>query len=146
VLDRTIRQMRELTDKAVADRRAEIKALERELARHAAAMKKVLADPDAGDAVPALQERIEAAQRKVTETKEQLHALEGQVVDRAEVAAALASFAPVWEQLSPKEQARLIRLLVERVDYDGAQGSVAITFRPGGIKTLAQEHDHQEAA
>jgi site-specific DNA recombinase len=52
----------------------------------------------------------------------------------------------VWEQLSPKEQARLIRLLVERVDYDGAQGSVAITFRPGGIKTLAAEHDHQEAA
>ena len=59
---------------------------------------------------------------------------------------ALASFAPVWEQLSPKEQARLIRLLVERVDYDGAAGDVAVTFRPGGIKALANEHDHQEAA
>jgi site-specific DNA recombinase len=147
VLDRTLRQMREQTDKAVADRHAELKALDRELARHAAAMKKLLANPDAGDAIPALQERIEAAQRKVTESKEQLHALEAQIVDPTEVAAALASFAPVWEQLSPKEQARLIRLLVERVDYDGAQGSVAITFRPGGIKTLAAEHDHhQEAA
>jgi site-specific DNA recombinase len=146
VLDRTLRQMREQTDRAIADRRAELMALERELARHAAAMKKLLADPDAGDRVPALQERIEAAQRKATEAREQLHALEGQIVDRTEVAAALASFAPVWEQLSPKEQARLIRLLVERVDYDGQHGNVAITFRPGGIKTLAQEHDHQEAA
>jgi site-specific DNA recombinase len=146
VLDRTLRQMREQTDRAIADRRAELKALDRELARHAAAMKKLLANPDAGDRVPALQERIEATQRKVTETKERLGKLNAQVVDRAEVAAALASFAPVWEQLSPKEQARLIRMLVERVDYDGAAGSVAITFRPGGIKTLAQENDHQEAA
>jgi site-specific DNA recombinase len=146
VLDRVLRQMREQTDKAVAERQAELKALERELARHAARMKKLLADPNAGDRVPALQERIEAAQRKVIETKEQLRALEDQAVDRNDVATALTSFAPVWEQLSSKEQARLIRLLVERVDYDGAAGDVAVTFRPGGIKTLAQEHDHQEAA
>jgi hypothetical protein len=29
--------------------------------------------------------------------------------------------------------------LVERVDYDGAQGKVTITFHPPGIKTLADE-------
>jgi hypothetical protein len=40
----------------------------------------------------------------------------------------------------------VIRLLVERVDYDGAAGTVSITFRPGGVKALAKEHDHQEAA
>src|SRR3954452_23737406 len=98
VLDRTLRQMREQTDTAVADRQAELKALERELARHAAAMKKLLADPDAGDRVPALQEQIEATQRKVTEVNEQLRTLDATIVDRTEVAAALASFAPVWEQ------------------------------------------------
>jgi site-specific DNA recombinase len=89
--------------------------------------------------LPALQERIEATQRKVTEATEEIGRLRGQLVDRGEVAAALGSFTQVWEQLSPKEQARLIRLLVERVDYDGAEGNVSITFRPGGIKNLAQE-------
>jgi site-specific DNA recombinase len=41
--------------------------------------------------------------------------------------------------LTPKEQARVIELLVERVDFDGSAGKVAITFRPAGIRTLADE-------
>jgi site-specific DNA recombinase len=55
------------------------------------------------------------------------------------LADALAAFEPVWEQLSPKEQARVVRLLVSRVEYDGSGGSVAITFRPSGIKFLAAD-------
>ena len=33
----------------------------------------------------------------------------------------------------------MIELLVERIAYDGQAGSIAITFRPNGIKTLAAE-------
>jgi hypothetical protein len=33
------------------------------------------------------------------------------------------------------------RLLVERVDYDGQNGSVSIIFRPNGIRTLGAERD-----
>jgi hypothetical protein len=33
----------------------------------------------------------------------------------------------------------VVQLLVERVTYDGAQGKVAITFHPTGIRTLADE-------
>jgi site-specific DNA recombinase len=82
----------------------------------------------------------------VTQSKEQIRTLEGQVVDPVEVSAAMSSFSPLWEQLTPREQERVIRLLVERVDYDGAAGTVAITFRPGGVKALAKEHEQQEAA
>jgi hypothetical protein len=32
-----------------------------------------------------------------------------------------------------------VQLLVEKVEYDGADGSVSITFRPAGIRTLADE-------
>ncbi len=45
-------------------------------------------------------------------------------------------FDPVWETLTPREQARVIRLLVQRVDYDGEKGTVSVTFHPAGIKTL----------
>ena len=51
---------------------------------------------------------------------------------------AFVLFNPVWETLSPPEQARIIRLLVERVDYDGNKGTLAVTFRPSGIQSLAQ--------
>jgi site-specific DNA recombinase len=48
-------------------------------------------------------------------------------------------FAPVWQGLSPGEQARVLGLLVQRVDYDGARGTVSITFHPAGIQALADE-------
>ena len=54
-------------------------------------------------------------------------------------AAYLGTFDPVWESLTSNEQTRIVHLLVERVDYDGANGNVSITFRPSGIKNLADE-------
>jgi site-specific DNA recombinase len=44
-----------------------------------------------------------------------------------------------WESLKPEEVARLVGLAVERVDYDGANSKVAITFQPEGIRQLVQE-------
>lgn len=84
-------------------------------------------------------DRIRVAERRVTEIDDELVALDGDRVDEDEVAAALADFDAVWDCLAPREQARVIELLIERVAYDGAGGSISITFRPGGVKTLARE-------
>jgi site-specific DNA recombinase len=46
---------------------------------------------------------------------------------------------PAWGALTPDEQARVVQLLVSRVDYDGAKGKLSITFHPLGLKTLAGE-------
>jgi hypothetical protein len=43
------------------------------------------------------------------------------------------------QQNEPSEQARVLRLLVLRVDYDGKNGKASITFQPLGLKTLARE-------
>ena len=53
--------------------------------------------------------------------------------------AALESFTPVWDQLFPAEQARIIQLLVEAVTYAANTGDVEITFRAGGVRTLARD-------
>jgi site-specific DNA recombinase len=71
--------------------------------------------------------------------REELIALGRQLVDEKDVAKALALFDPVWETLSPREQVRVIRLLVQRVVYDGEQSTVSVTLHPAGIKTLADE-------
>lgn len=60
-------------------------------------------------------------------------------MDEKDLAAALSLFDPVWDVLYPREKERIIHLLVERVDYDGEQGTLAIAFRPAGIKSLAGE-------
>ena len=48
-----------------------------------------------------------------------------------------ASFAAAWEKLSSAEQTEVVARWVERIDYDGTSGTMAITFhadcgRPGG--------------
>lgn len=93
-----------------------------------------------------LQERIRLAEQRSTEISEEISALDGEKVSEGEVESALAVFDPLWESLTSREQARIVQLLVQRVDYDGAEGQVSITFHPSGIKTLADElvQQHQE--
>ena len=86
-----------------------------------------------------LQQRTTIAEQRLAEIHAQEVGLAREQIDEADVAAALEAFDPVWESLSPREQARVVHLLVERVAYDGARETVAVTFRPGGIKALAQE-------
>ncbi len=38
----------------------------------------------------------------------------------------------------PKEQVRLVQLLIESVNFDGPGGNVAITFHPTGLKSLTE--------
>ena len=86
-----------------------------------------------------LQERIRIAEQRETEVRNELEVLEQQNIDEDEVRSALQAFDPVWEALTPREQTRIVQLLVERVDYDGGKGTIALTFHVAGIKTLSQE-------
>jgi site-specific DNA recombinase len=146
VLEGTLRQMRQQNQRAVADLESERKGLERELARHHAALRKLSAPEADAAKLAALHEQIRESEQKGTRVREALLKLQRESIDRGEVAAALSVFDPVWEQLTPREQARVIGLLVERVAYDGRAGTVAITFHPTGIKALAQEQGHEVAA
>jgi site-specific DNA recombinase len=55
-------------------------------------------------------------------------------VPEDEVRAALGEFDGLWEAMQPTERARLLRLLIEQVDYDGS--AVSITFHPAGFPNL----------
>lgn len=63
----------------------------------------------------------------------------GAAVDPEDLRRALLLWDHVWAALTLKEQARVMALLVESVVYDGPAGSAALTFRPTGIRALAQE-------
>lgn len=79
------------------------------------------------------------AERAVTAARERVAAHEAERVEGADLARALALFAPVWDALFPRERERILRLLVERVAYDGAEGTLEVRFRPTGIRALAEE-------
>jgi site-specific DNA recombinase len=58
-------------------------------------------------------------------------------VTEADVRQALEQLDPVWDEMFPAEQARVVQLLVERVAI--AADGVDITLRTAGVATLVAE-------
>jgi site-specific DNA recombinase len=65
-------------------------------------------------------------------------------ISERDVIEALGRFEPLWDELFPAEQARIVRLLVERVDV--STGGIDIRLRAEGLRTLADELRLKEAA
>ena len=61
-----------------------------------------------------------------------------------EVIQVVTDFAPLWDELFPAEQARIVRLLVERVDL--APTGLRVKLRAEGLQTLVQELKTRRAA
>ena len=56
----------------------------------------------------------------------------------------LTAFAPLWDELFPAEQARIVRLLVERVDL--SSNGIDVRLRAEGLQTLVAELQRRQAA
>ena len=145
-LEATIDQARKLGQSQIEGLEMERRRVESELNEWNLEIREVLQRVAPGDGnTPAtarlaeLQERIRLAERRATEVREHSISLSRSIIGEGEVGKAMAMFDPVWESLTPHEQSRVVNLLVERVDYNGATGKVAITFHASGIKTLAAE-------
>jgi site-specific DNA recombinase len=122
--------------------RGEQNALGRDLRRWHTELAKVAAEgpsPGTTTRLADLQERIKAAEVRLTQLAAKLDTQERQHIDEGEAAAALAQFDPIWQSLSTREQERLLHLLIERVDYDGESGNVSLTFHRTGLKALASQ-------
>jgi len=143
VLEETLKEARSKVRQRVKELEAERKALEAGLERHNAELRslagRLATNGTATDQMADLQDRIRAAEQRATQVREELIGLGRELWDEKEMTRALELFDPVWETLSPREQVRIIRLLVQRIDYDGEKGTVTIAFHPSGIRTLAEE-------
>lgn len=144
-------QVRRQDEEAAEALRAERRTLGRDLRGWHGELKRSAAAGPGAAGGPALarladpQERAAVAEERTRAIDAELAALRSRLVDPAEVAAALGTFGPLWAGLTPREQARAVRLLIERVEYDGARGKVAVVFRPTGIQALARDRAGQLA-
>ena len=142
----TLDQLRAQQAEKSAQVQSEADGLRKEEARLHQEMKKLAGQT--GQAVAGyladLQRRLAGVERRGAEIRQEMQVLEGQVISDKQAIGALAEFDRLWNILSPREQAHLLNLLLERVEYDGHQGTVALLFRPTGIKALAVQK--QEAA
>ena len=86
-----------------------------------------------------LQQQSKQAEERLAKVQSQRQALGQSHLNSEDVRLALAQFDHVWSALTPREQNRLVGLLIERVEYDGGAGTIAIQFHAHGIQTLAHE-------
>jgi len=151
LLAATIDQARRQAEVSIAELRGEQRRLEHELTIYNADITALASQvaPAGGDArdsdrLAELQERISTVESRAKEVRDKLLALGRRKVDDREVAQALSLFDPTWETLTSREKARIIHLLIERIEFDGSSGEMSITFRPSGIKTLTGGTDSND--
>jgi site-specific DNA recombinase len=126
----TLAQVRSIQKTRVPALTAERRRLDREILR--------LRDRgDAGDHLGKIEARL-------VEVGEELAVLQSASIDKRDLARALALFDEVWSCLFPAERERIIGLLIERVDFSAERESVTITFKPSGIRSLADEIEATE--
>jgi site-specific DNA recombinase len=145
LLHQVLAQVRHEDDARLAELETERAGLERDLLRGQGELRKLLAEVGAGTSgtvvsrLAELQQRVGQVEQRIARLRAQMEAVQQQRLDEAEATRALAGLDPAWDTMTPPEQARVVQLLVSRVDYDGAQGKLSITFHPLGLKTLAGE-------
>lgn len=141
LLAETLRQARTQAEASIELLTTERRAVERSLARCHADIRQIASSEPATSATSAriadLHDQIGQFERRLAEIEGQIAGQEGDLITDSEVAAALRDFDGVWTALSPKEQIRLINLLVSRVEFDARESTIETSFHPSGIKALA---------
>jgi site-specific DNA recombinase len=85
----------------------------------------------------------ELVARTIATVQREKGAPNGAQLDEGEVVEALGALEPVWDELYPAEQARILRLLIERIDV--APDGISVTLHAAGIRSLVAELADQEA-
>lgn len=140
LLEETLDQAREQEQSQLREMEQDQRAAEREMNRLdrqiQSAARDANADQYAAAQLAELQDQFRDAEMRHAELYKQIDKVQRRLITRDDLQAAMASFDPIWEALTPQEQARVLQLLIRRIEYDGEKGSVSITFRPDGIKAL----------
>jgi site-specific DNA recombinase len=84
----------------------------------------------------------EVVARTLTAVQCEQGAAEDAVLNEGDVIEALGALEPVWDELYPAEQARIMRLLIERIDV--APDGISVTLHAAGIRSLVAELAEQE--
>jgi len=147
IVAETIRQVREKSEKRMIELERERRSLERKLRRLHAKLRELALMPAApgsdvsltADRLADLQDQIRSIEQRMTAIREEVLSLERETVDESDLVKALSIFDPVWESLNSRERHRVMHLLIDRIAYDGRDGSVTVSFRSLGLKALCSE-------
>ena len=147
VIAETVAKVREDSQRRLAELESDQRVVQRDLKKLNTKVKKLVSESFAiesnqilaTDQLADLHDQIRTMEQRMRVIQKEIATIEKEDVDENELARALTGFSPVWDCLPHREQARIMRLLIERVGLDGQDGKVTVTFRSAGIKALCTE-------
>ncbi len=100
--------------------------------------------PKAGDrdnhfGLESVHENIGHLKRRLIENNDQVQFLQQPGLEIDQAARALATLQQFLGNLPMVEQARFVRSVVKRADYDGGQGKLVLTLDPAGLVAVLEE-------
>ena len=123
--------------------------MEQELGRAQAVLQNLLQETGPGNPkqpaseLEVLRENIGHLERRFAETKKETLALQ-RTLEMKQAARALSALEQEFGSLPTIEQARLIRMMVQRVEYDGGKGNITLTLKPAGLAMVVEILTKQE--
>ena len=86
-----------------------------------------------------LSERLSHGEQRLAEIRDQRQRLRERLVDEETVMDALTQFDEVWGTYCIMEKSRILKLLIEKIEYDGEASTVSVTYRPTGFREFTEE-------
>ena len=99
--------------------------------------------PNTTDRMAELQDRVAVLERQLRDVRDQLADSVRQTVDAASVRKTLREFDGIWSELTPREQEKFVKTIVDRVAYDGTTCTVTVGFRTAGVRQLCLEVENR---
>ena len=96
------------------------------------------AHPAATALIADLHERIGRGQKRLRVLEEQIAQREAERITEADVVTAFADFDKLWSTLSPRQQAKIISLIVARVDFDAKSGMLGVELHETALTSLME--------
>lgn len=90
-------------------------------------------NPDCAD----LRAKLLGHEERMDVLQKEMKRLDAEQIPEDKLIATLTDFDAVWDAMLPAERERVLRLLIERVDYYGDDGTVTVHFRRSGFRSLA---------
>jgi len=116
---------------------------ERQLARDHAEIQRISTMPNSNDPTLSrladLHDRTAKAEGEIQVLQSRMRDLESSRLAEAEVRTAFGDFESMWSALTMREQVKIVKVLVQRVEYDPSDTSVSVSFHPSAIQSLSSE-------
>ncbi len=143
ILEDTVGLARAQAEESVERSSVARRALERDIARCQGDIQRLATSEQTTDTTALhaaeLHDQLARCSRRLIELDKEIGEHRRDMIEKDDVAAAFADFDNLWSALSPREQVRLINLLVSQVEFDADESSLAVSFHPSGINALAAE-------